>query len=121
MAKAAQEEASDLVCPLIDARRMEVFTAIFDKNLIEIMPPLAMILHENSFESILATHQILFFGSGSNKLKGLVKDKHARFADISISPYFLASFAYNCFQKKNFTELAYSEPFYLKDFHSSTQ
>ncbi|MGB5005983.1 MAG: tRNA (adenosine(37)-N6)-threonylcarbamoyltransferase complex dimerization subunit type 1 TsaB, partial [Ferruginibacter sp.] len=56
-----------LYCPMMDARRMEVFTAIYQKDLNAILEPGAMVLDESSFEAHLLTHKILFFGSGSAK------------------------------------------------------
>ena len=67
MANAAKEESADLLCPMIDARRMEVFTAIYTKELEIVKDPAAITLNENSFAEYLSSNSICFFGNGSNK------------------------------------------------------
>ncbi|MFN2439547.1 MAG: tRNA (adenosine(37)-N6)-threonylcarbamoyltransferase complex dimerization subunit type 1 TsaB, partial [Chitinophagaceae bacterium] len=82
MVTAAENEEADLFCPMIDARRMEVFTAIYNKNFDEIIAPHNLILTENSFGEVLKTKQILFFGNGSNKLQAINKNPNAIFKEI---------------------------------------
>ena len=120
MANDVKKDAKDLICPLIDARRMEVFTAVYDKNLVEKTAPLAMILHMNSFESLLKAHKILFCGNGVKKLRPILDHPHADFTESTGSANSMAELAWNCFMNRQFADIAYSEPFYLKDFHSST-
>ncbi|MBK7561758.1 MAG: tRNA (adenosine(37)-N6)-threonylcarbamoyltransferase complex dimerization subunit type 1 TsaB [Chitinophagaceae bacterium] len=118
MAWAVKEEATGLICPLIDARRMEVFTAIYDKELKEISFPAAMIVEETSFASLLKTQPILFCGNGRKKLEALISNTNAQFTDTSPDASALAQISYNHFQLKKFANLAYSEPLYLKEFYS---
>ncbi len=103
-----------LYCPMIDARRMEVFTAIYDEHLAEVMKPQPMILDERSFAE---QNNIIFFGSGSHKLK----KPNASFADVSYNASHLAPLAHDKFQAANFTDLAYAEPVYLKEFYTHTR
>ena len=111
-----------LFCPMIDARRMEVFTAIYEHNLNLYMQSCAMILDEFSFEKELLNNKIIFFGSGSEKWKNICpdnyRDTNAIFKPVSILPESLSKSSNNLFLKKKFTDLAYSEPFYLKEFQS---
>ncbi len=109
---------TDLFCPMMDARRMEVFTAIFKNDLSVLLPPCAMILDDSSFEKELTENKIIFFGSGSEKWKLMCKQPNAVFKDVSILPESMCKHANSLFSKKIFTELAYSEPFYLKEFQT---
>ena len=111
-----------LFCPMIDARRKEVFTAIYEHDLNLYLHPCAMILDEFSFEKELLNNKIIFFGSGSEKWKNVCphnyRDTNAIFKSVSILPESLSKSSNNLFLKKKFTDLAYSEPFYLKEFQS---
>lgn len=119
MAVAAQDEPTDLLCPMIDARRMEVFTAVFDHQLNYILPSANLILNEDSFKDLLKDHTILFFGNGSPKFQQLIKYQNAMFKPLEISALLMVSLSNDKFIKQNFANLAYSQPFYGKDFHSS--
>lgn len=121
IAFAAKDEAVDLICPMIDARRMEVFTAVYDKKFVEKIPHQAMVLDENSFASLLSTNKVLFCGNGVNKLKSFVSNSHALYSDSTADASHLAHLAYPLFVNKEFANLAYSEPFYLKEFYSPVQ
>jgi tRNA threonylcarbamoyladenosine biosynthesis protein TsaB len=118
MAEGIRNEAEELICPLIDARRMEVFTAVYDKSLNEILTPSAMILDNQSFSELLAAHRIHFCGDGSGKFKTIVSHPNATFSPIIGTAVNLPHLAYNYFLEKRFTSIAYSEPVYLKQFHT---
>jgi tRNA threonylcarbamoyladenosine biosynthesis protein TsaB len=107
-----------LLCPMLDARRMEVFTALYDASLHELVQPCAMILDEHSFSAWLDKQEIIFFGSGSRKWKELVQHPNAVFKDIVYTPQDIASVSEDTFTQQAFSELAYTEPIYLKDFYS---
>lgn len=107
-----------LFCPMIDARRMEVFTAIFDGSLDEILKPAAMIIDRDSFADLLSTERILFSGSGSGKFRQLVGESKARFSDVQHSAEHLAQLTHEKFQISDFDDVAYSEPLYLKEFYT---
>jgi len=96
---------------------MEIFTAIYKKPLKLFLPPCAMVLDESSFNEQLAVNNITFFGSGSLKWKNICTHSNASFADISvITATGIAALSHQLFVQKKFTDLAYSEPLYLKEF-----
>lgn len=109
------------LCPMIDARRMEVFTAVYDENLDEVLKPRPMVLDESSFSDLLAQNPILFFGSGSPKFENLVQGKNAWFAGVGYSATHLAYLAQASFSVNKFTDPAYAEPAYLKEFYTHTK
>ncbi|RYG17345.1 MAG: tRNA (adenosine(37)-N6)-threonylcarbamoyltransferase complex dimerization subunit type 1 TsaB [Chitinophagaceae bacterium] len=106
-----------LVCPMIDARRMEVFTAIFDHNLTEIEATNAKIIDETSFLDLLTQHEITFIGNGAEKSNTLIQHKNAKFSATNFNAASnMTSLANAAFMRKDFEDVAYFEPFYLKDF-----
>lgn len=105
-------------CPMIDARRMEVFTALYDFNLKMIQPPHALVIDEKSFEKELATGKILFFGNGAEKCKGIIKPSNALFETVEQNASFMIALAEKKMQENDFADVAYTEPFYIKDFHT---
>jgi tRNA threonylcarbamoyladenosine biosynthesis protein TsaB len=105
-----------LLCPMIDARRMEVFAAIYDSNLQELVKPHARILDAHSFEELLKGHKILFLGNGSIKFQQICQNRHAMFKKDALNPVALAALTYRNFIGNNFAGLAYTEPLYLKEF-----
>ncbi len=119
MASAAKEQLSstNYLCPLIDARRMEVFTALYNSELTTLLPPQAMILTENSFAEMLAEKKIIFFGNGAAKWQQLCTIENAVFETIQWDAASMILLAQNAFAKKEFSSLAYATPFYLKEFH----
>ncbi len=120
MAHASVDQAPDLICPMIDARRMEVFTAVFDKNLTMIEEPAAVVLSADSFSRILSAHQVLFTGNGAAKFKGLVVHPNARFEAREVNAAHMAALAETEYINRKFNNLAYAEPYYLKSVHIST-
>ena len=116
MAAAKKLNRSDVVyCPLIDARRLEVYTALYDSTGKEILPVHAKILDENSFSEYKA---IAFFGDGMPKMKSLFPADSSKIwmEEIYASALNICEFAEEMFQQKTFSDIAYYEPFYLKDF-----
>lgn len=107
-----------LLCPMIDARRMEVYLAVFDSDLREQVPAEAVIIHENSFSEETIHNRILIFGNGSAKCKTILQgQKNIYFIDdIKATAKSIAVLAEEKFQKNEFENTAYFEPFYLKDF-----
>jgi tRNA threonylcarbamoyladenosine biosynthesis protein TsaB len=120
MAAAASKHQNDesvIYTPMIDARRMEVFTALYNSGNKIIEQPFALILDENSFSSTLQKDRMLFFGDGSIKWGKICKHPNALFSaqyDINAS---FATLANDAFMTNKFADLAYAEPFYLKEFH----
>jgi tRNA threonylcarbamoyladenosine biosynthesis protein TsaB len=105
-----------LFCPMIDARRMEVYTALYNSNLDEIIKPTALILDANSFEEQLRRQKILFLGNGSKKFQQVCQNNNAFFKKIPLEPFALATLTYKKFIGNNFVDLAYIEPLYVKEF-----
>lgn len=118
MAVGAQAHAQQLLCPMIDARRVEVFTAIYDRNLQQILPPTNLILTESSFSDLLEDNNIIFFGNGSVKFQPMVQHSNAHFVSIESSAKHLSALAFSRFTQKEFADLAYAEPFYGKEFYT---
>jgi tRNA threonylcarbamoyladenosine biosynthesis protein TsaB len=110
---------SQLLCPMIDARRMEVFTGLYNTKLQELITPCAMILDNHSFADWLDNHPILFFGNGSQKFKTVVQHSNASFIDSVYEPQHMADLASEEFSRRSFADLAYAEPIYLKEFYST--
>ncbi|MBA4140526.1 MAG: tRNA (adenosine(37)-N6)-threonylcarbamoyltransferase complex dimerization subunit type 1 TsaB [Segetibacter sp.] len=108
-----------LYCPMIDARRMEVYTAIFNHDLQIQLQPAAIILESSTFDLWLQQSSILFFGSGSAKLKDLLSTEKAIFADIEFNAKNLARLAETSFSEEKFADVAYTEPDYIKNFFST--
>jgi len=107
-----------LYCPMIDARRMEVYTALYDYDLQEVMQPTAMILSENSFSNLSASSKIYFSGSGSDKFKNIAGNKNFNFISQEISSESLTEFAHLKYKKGEFENMPYAQPLYIKDFHT---
>ncbi len=109
-------ESSTLFCPMIDARRMEVFTAVYKSDLSAVSEPAAIILNEHSFADILKHTPVLFFGSGAAKWMPVVQHANASFTTISTLHEALAALSHQYYAQNNFADLAYAEPFYIKEF-----
>lgn len=121
MAVAAGVQEDTLLCPMIDARRMEVFTALYRTDLSVYMPSRNLILDESSFAEELSLNRINFFGNGSTKFQPLCNHPNARFSEVEAFASHMAGLAAQAFERNDFADLAYSEPNYGKDFHSVKQ
>ena len=115
----ADEDA--LLCPMIDARRMEVYSAIYDRALQPAMPIAANIIDENSFSDVLKERKVVFFGDGSDKCKEVIKSENAIFIS-GIAPLAKSMLALSerAFRNQDFQDTAYYQPFYLKEFQATT-
>ncbi|MES2418622.1 MAG: tRNA (adenosine(37)-N6)-threonylcarbamoyltransferase complex dimerization subunit type 1 TsaB [Bacteroidota bacterium] len=112
---------SGLICPMIDARRMEVFTAVYNNKLVEIEAVNAKIITESSFEELLAKHKLTFIGDGAAKCSDLLTHPNAQFLELNFnSATNMSPLADRAFAAKEFEDVAYFEPFYLKDFVFTT-
>lgn len=107
-----------LLCPMIDARRMEVYTALFDQDLNRVEATSAAIINQESFSEALNQHRIIFFGDGAPKCKAVLGNHpNAVFIDaFSNDAADLMELAAEKFRLQQFEDVAYFEPFYLKDF-----
>ncbi|MGN6646437.1 MAG: tRNA (adenosine(37)-N6)-threonylcarbamoyltransferase complex dimerization subunit type 1 TsaB [Cytophaga sp.] len=111
-----------LYTPMIDARRMEVYTAMFNAELNEISKEEALILSAESFQEQLQGKKLLFGGDGSAKFQAICSHVNALFAtDAYPSAQFMGKKAYEKFQKGTFEDIAYFEPNYIKEFHTNSK
>ncbi len=118
----SRQAEADLFCPMLDARRMEVYCAVFDKQRHTISPTEAKIIDQESFLTILDTHKIMFFGDGAMKCQPLIPHPNAMFiADILPTAHAVGTLAQLKFQAHAYENLAYFEPFYLKDFVNNSK
>jgi tRNA threonylcarbamoyladenosine biosynthesis protein TsaB len=112
-----------LFCPMLDARRMEVYTAVYTHYGQEILPPSALVLTPEVLIEQLRGHRVLFFGNGAIKFQPLVAESiQAGFlTGIEPSAVAVGALAWGAFQRQEFQDVAYYEPFYLKEVYTTTQ
>ena len=115
---ANSQQPTAILCPMIDARRMEVYTAFFNEKLEKISDTEALIVDENSFMELKQNNHLYLFGDGADKLVNLFENE----VNITVVEKFHCSAAYmakladEAFKNKQFVDVAYFEPFYLKNF-----
>jgi len=117
-ALARQVKAEEgVIVPMLDARRMEVYSAVFDANYNTVREIEAQILDEQSFASYLEKGKVYFVGNGVEKTKTLITHENAVFIEDKLpSANEMSVIAFNKYQKKDLEDVAYFEPYYLKDF-----
>lgn len=113
--KAAEEDA--LLCPMIDARRMEVYAQLFDRSLHEVHAIQADIVDDNTYKQYLDEHPVYFFGNGAAKCMEAINHPNAHLIE-GIEPLakWMSPLAEKKFFNEQFEDVAYFVPFYLKDF-----
>lgn len=106
-----------LYCPMLDARRMEVYATILNSNLQEHLPITPVILTDISFQEFFSKHPVLFFGSGASKFQEVMRSHpNASFVnEVPLSARPIGALAYPKFMNQQFEDVAYYEPFYLKE------
>lgn len=106
--------------PMIDARRMEVYTAVYDAALNAIVEPRPLIIDQESFADELAQRPVVFMGDGSDKAREVIKHPNARFMK-GVKPVALDMIALSerAFRQGDFADVAYSTPLYLKEFQAT--
>ena len=110
-----------LLCPMIDARRMEVYATIFDTSLNVLRNTSADIVDANSYLNLLSSNKVAFFGNGSEKCKEVITHPNAIFIeDIHPLASAMGILAEKAFSEKDFVDSAYFEPLYLKEFVATT-
>jgi universal bacterial protein YeaZ len=110
-----------LLCPMIDARRMEVYAALYDNHLNKVRTISADIVDEETYKEYLDEYKILFFGDGSDKCKDVIKSENAEFLEnVYPSAKDMVCLSAKAFDNNDFVNVAYFEPFYLKDFIATT-
>lgn len=106
-----------VIIPMLDARRMEVYSVVFDANYNQIRETQAQILDENSFEEYLNEGKVYFIGNGVAKTKELITHVNAVFVKGKLpSANDMSQLAYQKYKKSDIEDVAYFEPYYLKDF-----
>lgn len=113
---------TQLYCPMLDARRMEVYAAIYDSDGAEVLPPAPLILHADTLAERLASQSMLFFGHGATKFQALLGEHaHAGFlGGVEPSATAVGQLAVAAYQRQEFQDVAYYEPFYLKEVYTTT-
>jgi tRNA threonylcarbamoyladenosine biosynthesis protein TsaB len=105
------------LCPMLDARRMEVYTALFDTEMKQVEPVQAMIVDNDSFAAVLKEHHVLFFGNGSDKCRDMIRHDQAEFVSgIYPSAAAMGRLALERYSRQLFEDTGSYEPMYLKDF-----
>ncbi|WP_405292561.1 tRNA (adenosine(37)-N6)-threonylcarbamoyltransferase complex dimerization subunit type 1 TsaB [Algibacter sp. Ld11] len=106
-----------VIVSMLDARRMEVYSAIYDSNYNEIRTTEAQILDENAFAENLQNGKVYFIGNGVDKTKALITNLNAIFIEDKLpSANEMSALAFKKYQNNDFEDVAYFEPYYLKDF-----
>lgn len=114
---AQQVTGSDFIIPLLDARRMEVYSAVFDRDQHRVRETRAEIVDAHSFKEFLQKGNVVLLGSGAEKCKEVLSEPNVVFNTEAVpSAREMATLSYQKFLNKEFEDVAYFEPFYLKDF-----
>lgn len=118
--KDVEMEDGALYCPMIDARRMEVYTALYDQALGEIRPASAEVIDADFLKDVLDEHVVYFFGDGAEKCQEVITHPNARFVkDIRVIARDMLALCVQAFNRQQFADVAYFTPFYLKEFQAS--
>ena len=112
-----------LICPMIDARRMEVYTSLYDCRLNQQTPVEAAVINSESYKSELAAHKIYFGGNGAMKCKGVIQSDNAIFVEASPNAQYMCQLAERYYSlakegERSFEDIAYYTPFYLKEYEA---
>ena len=110
----------DYIVPMVDARRMEVYSAVYRPDGTRITEVEPVIVDENGFASFLAEGKVLFVGDGAGKCQGTIKSENASFIQCCPDARSMAAPALKELREGNFRDVAYFEPFYLKEFVATT-
>lgn len=119
--KYSEPSGNVLFCPMLDARRMEVYYTLYRPDGSVFRETVAEVINEDSFSDIPEETTVVFFGEGAPKCRNVIKRSKATFADdFRISASFMQIPAYEALDSKKFEDVAYFEPLYLKDFLATT-
>jgi len=109
-----------LYCPMIDARRMEVYTALYDQALGEVRPASAQVVQADFLADLLDQHPIYYFGDGAAKCQELLSHPNAHYIpNVTVMARDMLALAVQAFNRQQFADVAYFTPFYLKEFQAS--
>ena len=113
-------QGDELLVPMIDARRMEVFTAPYDFSLKAVQDPEPKILDEKSFADLLENHKLYFMGDGSTKAKDVIKHPNAHYIDgLNPQAKDMLALSEKALREGDFIDVAYSTPNYLKEYQTT--
>jgi len=113
------QDRNALYSPMIDARRMEVFTAVYTSELHPLNPPCALILEENSYANLLPDQIVYFFGTGSKKFENIAAEhSFYRFIQQEINSESMSALSWGKYKEKMFENVAFAHPLYLKEFYT---
>jgi tRNA threonylcarbamoyladenosine biosynthesis protein TsaB len=115
----SSEAGTQLFCSMIDARRMEVFTAVYNHLLSPVMAPVALVLNDLSYLELLDTYKVAFTGNGVTKWQKICTHPNALYIPVAEIPATMAILSNQAFTNQQFADLAYTEPFYLKEFQEN--
>ena len=116
--QAQQQDRTLHYCPMIDARRMEVYTALYNQHLEELVAACAIVINKQFFEEEMFNYKILFFGNGMGKFKNIVTNDQALFATVGPIYNSINMLSYKKFSEKIFAPLAAAAPLYAKEFYN---
>ena len=106
-----------LLCPMIDARRMEVYTALYTRGLQHVTPTEAKVIDSSAFGAQVSEHPVYFFGNGAKKCRDIISHPNAHFiSGITPMAKWMSPLAEKAHARGQFEDVAYFEPFYLKEF-----
>jgi tRNA threonylcarbamoyladenosine biosynthesis protein TsaB len=111
-------EFRGFLCPMIDARRMDVFTAVYQTDGVIRMPPQAMTVEKGAFDEWLEQGEVSFFGGGSDKCKLVIPSSRAHFVQIRYHVGHLGILSFKLYLQSEFADTVYSEPAYTKEFYT---
>ncbi|NME68116.1 tRNA (adenosine(37)-N6)-threonylcarbamoyltransferase complex dimerization subunit type 1 TsaB [Flammeovirga aprica JL-4] len=112
-------DEGDLICPMLDARRMEVYTALYTSSMEEKLSPQPMVMDENSLSEY--TDRLVYFGNGAEKCTPLFEGRSTKLIkNIVPSAQYIGELAIELYKKEEFKDVAYWEPEYLKEFQATT-
>ena len=117
LAKQVTPNKGDQIIPMLDARRMEVYSAVFDSAFNQIRETKAQVLSEDSFQEELAKGKVYFIGNGVEKFREICSQQNAEFIEGRLpSAKEMGQIAYDKYKISDIEDVAYFEPYYLKDF-----
>lgn len=109
-----------LLCPMLDARRMEVYAGLFTRALRPVEATAPVVVDEHTFEEQLNQHPVYFFGNGAEKCKSVIKHPNAHFLDgVPLLAKYMSPLAEKRFLREEWDDVAYLEPNYLKEFQAT--
>ncbi len=122
-AKKTIQDTGFILCPMLDARRMEVYTALYKQTFEEIESTNALIITSDSLNDLSSEGKIVLFGDGATKCADLIKDnvKISIVENIMPSALNMIEYSIDQYNKKQFEDVAYFEPFYLKEFFTGAK